>query len=80
MLSIIPATRYVAQGLLGCALLLRSSSLPATPPRGAAVVNPAPNKLTAAERRQLIRRLLFDGKTASGWRSAKEPTFPTHGW
>ena len=78
MLSVIPVTRYVAQGLLGCALLLRSSSLPAEPPRAAAA-NPAPNTLTAAERRQGWR-LLFDGKTAAGWRSAKESAFPTHGW
>jgi hypothetical protein len=78
MLPVIPPTRYVAQCLLGCALLLCSSSLPATPPKASAA-NPAPNTLTAAERRQGWR-LLFDGKTAAGWRSAKEATFPTHGW
>jgi hypothetical protein len=78
MVPVIPPTRYVAQCLLGCALLLCSSSLPATPPKASAA-NPAPNTLTAAERRQGWR-LLFDGKTAAGWRSAKEATFPTHGW
>ncbi|OGX82512.1 hypothetical protein BEN49_13670 [Hymenobacter coccineus] len=40
---------------------------------------PAPNTLTAAERRQGWR-LLFDGTTSAGWRSAKGVAFPTHGW
>nr|WP_239691868.1 DUF1080 domain-containing protein [Hymenobacter coccineus] len=41
--------------------------------------DPAPNTLTAAERRQGWR-LLFDGKTVAGWHSAKGPDFPSHGW
>jgi hypothetical protein len=77
MLPVIPPTRYVAQCLLGCALLLHSSLLPVTPPRAAA--HSGPNTLSAAERRQGWR-LRFNGKTAAGWRSAKEATFPTHGW
>lgn len=75
MLPVVFSTRYVAQCLLGCALLLCSSPSPATAPAAYS----APNTLTAAERRQGWR-LLFDGKTAAGWRSAKGATFPTHGW
>jgi hypothetical protein len=39
----------------------------------------APNTLTVAERRHGCR-LLFDSKITTGWRSAKEPAFPNHGW
>jgi hypothetical protein len=67
----------VAYCFLGFVLLLRGPAL--VTPLAGAVPAPAPNTLTAAERRQGWR-LLFDGKTASGWRSAKEATFPTQGW
>lgn len=40
---------------------------------------PRPNTLTATERRQGWR-LLFDGKTPAGWRSARGPAFPARGW
>ncbi len=38
-----------------------------------------PNTLTAQEKRAGWR-LLWDGKTTDGWRSAKGETFPDHGW
>jgi len=40
---------------------------------------PAPNTLTAAETQQGWK-LLWDGKTTSGWRSAKGAEFPKQGW
>ncbi len=77
-MHLVQLARLAAPCLLGCALLLGSSVLPARP-RAAAAEDPAPNTLTAAERRQGWH-LLFNGKTAAGWRSAKGPAFPTHGW
>ncbi|TFZ63463.1 DUF1080 domain-containing protein [Hymenobacter sp. UV11] len=75
-MSFLP-TSPVAYCLLGFALLLRGPALVA--PSAGTVPAPAPNTLTAAERRQGWQ-LLFDGQTARGWRSAKGPAFPTHGW
>lgn len=60
-----------------CVLALTSLGLRHAP-QPAPPVQP-PNTLTAAERRQGWQ-LLFDGRTAQGWRSAKGPGFPTHGW
>jgi hypothetical protein len=65
--------------LLGLALLLSAPASPARTRPANTVEDPAPNTLTAAERRQGWR-LLFDGTTSTGWRSAKGPAFPTHGW
>jgi len=79
MLRIVPFPRRVALGLLATALLLGSPTLLADSPRATGAAAPVPNTLTAAERRQGWR-LLFDGHTAAGWRSAKGPAFPTHGW
>jgi hypothetical protein len=39
----------------------------------------APNSLTAAEKSNGWH-LLFDGKTSTGWRSARSDHFPTTGW
>jgi len=39
----------------------------------------APNTLTDTEKADGWR-LLFDGRTSKGWRSARGATFPTHGW
>lgn len=41
--------------------------------------NPAPNTLTPAEK-ATGWRLLWDGKTTEGWRSAKAAAFPSQGW
>ncbi len=40
---------------------------------------PAPNTLTPAEK-AAGWRLLFDGKTTTGWRNFGKQTFPTKGW
>ncbi len=42
-------------------------------------MNNVPNSLTAYEK-QNRWRLLFDGKTAVGWRSFRKTTFPAKGW
>jgi Domain of Unknown Function (DUF1080) len=44
-----------------------------------AATESAPNTLTDQEK-QAGWRLLWDGKTPDGWRSAKAETFPTQGW
>nr|WP_316932314.1 DUF1080 domain-containing protein [Hymenobacter terrenus] len=54
---------------------LKSSAFPAD----IYVANFAPNQLTAYEK-QHGWKLLFDGKTPAGWRSAKGPDFPAKGW
>ena len=43
------------------------------------VVNLLLNQLSAEEKQQGYK-LLFDGKTGAGWRSAKSPGFPAGGW
>jgi hypothetical protein len=42
-------------------------------------LTPAPNTLSAAEH-AAGWRLLWDGRTTDGWRSAKADTFPARGW
>jgi hypothetical protein len=79
MLKSLPSVRRLTPYLLGATLLLGGLTLRARPPRTTTAAAPAPNTLTAAERRQGWR-LLFDGQTSKGWRSAKGSAFPTHGW
>lgn len=79
MLKPLLPVRRVTRYLLGATLLFGGLFIGARPTRALTAAVPAPNTLTAAERRQGWR-LLFDGQTATGWRSAKGPAFPTHGW
>jgi len=62
-------TRYPA--LVAVAALVAATAVAAD--------GPAPNTLTAAEKQQGWK-LLWDGKTTSGWRSAKGKDFPKEGW
>jgi hypothetical protein len=70
--------RLVASACLAVFVLLplaaSSEEGPAPLPRGA-----SPNTLTEAER-AAGWRLLWDGRTGSGWRSAKGGEFPKQGW
>lgn len=52
---------------------------PAPFAKNVVVVNYQPNMLTAFEKENGYE-LLFDGKTAAGWRSANGPAFPQKGW
>ena len=49
------------------------------PIMAAASAEPMANTLTAQEKKDGWR-LLWDGKTADGWRSARAEDFPAHGW
>ncbi|RZK16970.1 MAG: hypothetical protein EOO56_18875 [Hymenobacter sp.] len=48
-------------------------------PASAKRAGTAPNTLSATEKQQGWH-LLFDGKTPTGWHSAKGPAFPARGW
>lgn len=60
---------------------LRIKQNPAPSPAEATIFvrNTLPNDLSAVERKQGWR-LLWDGKSTAGWRSAKGGEFPTKGW
>ena len=60
---------------------LRIKQNPAASPADASIFvrNTIPNDLSEVERKQGWQ-LLWDGKSASGWRSAKENASPTRGW
>jgi len=52
---------------------------PSAPEAGIFVRNTTPNDLSNVERKQGWR-LLWDGKSSAGWRSAKGGKFPKQGW
>ena len=60
---------------------LRIKEHPTASPAEASIFvrNTLPNDLSEVERKQGWR-LLWDGKSAAGWRSAKGDAFPTRGW
>lgn len=59
---------------------IQTSNLkPSNFPADIYVVNNVPNFLTPYEKEHGWK-LLFDGKTSAGWRSAKGNAFPTKGW
>jgi len=61
-------------------LNLQTTNLKPKPfPKNIYVVNLRPNSITAAEK-AAGWKLLYDGKTSTGWHGATLKTFPNHGW
>ena len=60
-------------------LVIQTEKLKPLPRMGIFIRNNLPNNLHAEEKAQGWR-LLWDGKTARGWRSAKGAGFPAQGW
>ncbi|WP_184543075.1 3-keto-disaccharide hydrolase [Mucilaginibacter sp. FT3.2] len=59
---------------------LQTTNLKPKPfPKNVYVVNLQPNSITPAEK-AAGWKLLYDGKTSTGWRGATLKTFPAHGW
>jgi hypothetical protein len=60
-------------------LMLQTENLKPRPSMGIFIRNHLPNDLHADEKAQGWR-LLWDGKSSKGWRSARGTGFPTQGW
>ena len=60
-------------------LRIKEQAQPSPPQAQIFVRNTLPNELSEVERQQGWR-LLWDGKTSQGWRSAKSEAFPARGW
>jgi hypothetical protein len=60
-------------------LVVQEKGLRRAPPMGILIRNNLPNDLDAQEKSQGWR-LLWDGKTAKGWRGADSESFPARGW
>ncbi len=60
-------------------VIVQTKALKPAPAMGIFIRNNLPNNLDAQEKAQGWR-LLWDGKSAKGWRSASADAFPTKGW
>lgn len=60
-------------------LRIQTTDLKPSPPDDLFVRNNVPNTLTEAEKAQGWK-LLFDGRSTTGWRGAGQEQFPEHGW
>jgi hypothetical protein len=60
-------------------IVIETRNLRPAPPMGIFIRNNLPNNLDAEEKAQGWR-LLWDGRSTQGWRSASAPGFPARGW